>query len=118
MIYKLLSEDEEVMGKVTKIYPVIADVAELPYIYYRRFDGEYTPVKTGVGADTSIVEINCCAEDYESAVDLAELVRKVLDGRSASDQEMTMRVCRYVRSEDVYQDDAHKVVMEFKVSIN
>lgn len=117
MIATLLSSEPEIMSRITKIIPVKADEAILPYIYYRRTDGVEIPVKSGAGADSSFVEITCCAEDYDSAIDLAELTRNALDGASHKDGSFVMRRCIYQKSEDFWEDDAYCVVMTFKVSV-
>lgn len=117
MIYRLISGNKELSAKITKVFPVAVEEATLPYIVYRRTDGDYTPVKDSEGADSSMVEVMCCAEDYDGAVDLAELTRKALDRKKAISPDMEMRSCRYVKSEDLFEDDAYVVRMIFKVSI-
>lgn len=117
VISKLLSNNKDLHGKVTAIFPVAADKAELPYIVYKRTKGEYTPVKTGTGADSSLVEILCCAASYGDAVNLAEIVRRILDGAWYRDSLIEMRCCRYESSDDFWEDDAYVVRMIFKISI-
>ena len=52
IIRSILISDSEVSARVKKIFPVVEDSAELPYIVYRRAQLEQTPVKSGRGADT------------------------------------------------------------------
>lgn len=83
VIREMLVNDETLLSKVTKIYPVIADNAKLPYIVYRRSAMSQDPVKRGVGADTIVMQIMCCAKDYDESVALAEYVRAALDGKQS-----------------------------------
>lgn len=116
-IYGILSKSEDVTGKVKNIFPVAVDHTVLPRIVYRRIKGSYVPVKSGVGADASFVEILCCAEDYDSAVDIAEMVRKELDGKYATIGDIRMRSCRYDDGDDFFEDDAYVSRMIFTVAI-
>ena len=59
IIRSILMADDEVAARIKKIFPVVSDSAELPYIVYRRAQLEQTPVKTGRGADTVGIEVLC-----------------------------------------------------------
>lgn len=78
----MLIKDETLLSKVTKIYPVIADKADLPYIVYRRVAFDQEPIKNRrFGADTIKMQIMCCTKKYNESTELAEYVRRVLDGQ-------------------------------------
>ena len=72
IIRSILISDSEVSARVKKIFPVVEDSAELPYIVYRRAQLEQAPVKSGRGADTVGMEILCYTEHYTEGVELAE----------------------------------------------
>lgn len=116
-IYGVLSGNPVISASVTNIFPVAVDEAKLPYIVYKRIKGEYEPVKAGAGADASNVEVLCCAEDYDGAVDLAEGVNLLLNGRSGIFNGIRIRSCRYMDSDDFFEDDAYVVRIIFKVAI-
>ena len=80
IIRAILIEDSEVMARAKKVFPVVEDSAELPYIVYRRTQLVQTPVKGQRGADTVGIEILCYTAGYTEGVELAEAVRDALDG--------------------------------------
>lgn len=115
IIRKLLTESAEVKAaKVTKVFPVVTDEARLPYIAYRRADIEAGPFKGG-NADTVTMEVAVFTKDYESGIELAEIVRKVLDGRQAEIDGLRMRSCTLAGGDEKYQDDAYVQYLVFTV---
>ena len=115
IIRKLLTEDEEIKAaKVTKVFPVVTDEARLPYIAYRRADIEPGPFKGG-NADTVTVEVAVFTKDYESGIELAEVVRRVLDGRQADIDGLKMRSCTLSGGDEKYQDDAYVQYLIFTI---
>ncbi len=122
IIRKILTENGEIAGmSVTKVFPVVTDAAILPYIAYRRRSNDAAAVKSqsaAVNADTTVIEILCFTEDYESGISLAEAVRAALDGRQAEVDGLRMRSCILTDSEETWQDDAfvQRLVFTIKVS--
>lgn len=117
IIRSILMSDSEVSARVKKIFPVVEDSAELPYIVYRRAQLEQTPVKSGRGADTVGMEILCYTEHYTEGVELAEAVRGALDGKQGVVNGLVMRSCYLADSEEVWQDDAYVQQLMFNVKI-
>lgn len=116
-IYQALSESEEVMEKVTKIFPLVTDTAELPYICYRRSGGSYAQ-NTTRPRDTAQVEVWCYAATYEESVDLAEMAREAIEGnREEAECGLTAGPCWLSGSEELWEDDAfiQKLVFEIKI---
>ena len=64
LIYAVLTENAEISSRASKVYPVVEDTAELPYIVYRRAQLEKDPVKNGPGHDTVTIEIQSYTKDY------------------------------------------------------
>lgn len=115
IIRKLLTESAEVRAaNVTKVFPVVTDEARLPYIAYRRADIEPGPVKVG-NADTVTVEVAVFTKDYESGIELAEVVRSVLDGQQAEIEGLRMRSCTLTGGDEKYQDDAYVQYLVFTI---
>lgn len=116
-IRDILANDPEVSARVTKIYPVMVDSADLPYIVYRRVSLEATPVKGGRGADTVGVEVVCYTKDYGEGVELAEAVREALDAAAWADGSLEMRSCFLSDASEDWQGDAYAQGMTFTLKI-
>ena len=117
IIHAILTADSEVMARATKVFPVVEDKAELPYIVYRRTQLEQVPTKAGRGADTVGIEILCYSAGYTEGVELAEAVRGALDGAQGESDGLTMRSCYLSDSEEAWQDDAYVQQLVFNVKI-
>lgn len=118
IIRAILMQDSEVTARVKKIYPVVVDTAELPYLVYRRAQLEQTPTKVnGHGADTVGIEIMCYTANYTEGVELAEAVRAALDGVQGESDGLVMRSCYLSDSEEAWQDDAYVQQLMFNVRI-
>ncbi len=107
LIRAALIEDEEVARRANKVYPVVEDRADLPYIVYRRASLEKGPVKNRRGNDTVMIEIQCYTKDYTEGVELAEAVRDALDGMQITHEGLVMRACDLADSEEAWVDDAY-----------
>lgn len=117
IIRAMLIEDSEVMARANKVFPVVEDSAELPYIVYRRTQLEQDPTKRGRGADTVGIEILCYTKGYTEGVELAEAVRGALDGAQGESDGLIMRSCYLADSEEAWQDDAYVQQLVFNVKI-
>lgn len=117
IIRAMLIKDSEVMARVNKVFPVVEDKADLPYIVYRRTQLEQDPTKAGRGADTVGIEILCYTAGYTEGVELAEAVRSALDNRQGETDGLVMRSCFLTDSEEAWQDDAYVQQLVFNVKI-
>ena len=118
VIRAALLDDKDVMARVNKIFPVVADSAELPYISYRRAGFEQNPQKAGApGADSIELEVLCFTARYTEGVELAEAVRGALDGVQGETDGLVMRSCYLADSEEGWQDDAYVQQLVFNVKI-
>ena len=118
IVRAILLEDAAVAEKVTKIYPIVAESAELPYIVYRRSALEATPSKAGQPVSDRIeMELMCCTADYGEGVELAEAVRNALDHITATHDGQRMRSCTLIGAEEDYQEDAfiQKLIFDIKI---
>lgn len=117
IIRAILIADTEVSTRAKKVFPVVEDSAELPYIVYRRTQLEQDPVKGKRGADTVGIEILCYTKQYTEGVELAEAVRDALDGKQGESDGLVMRSCYLADSEEAWQDDAYVQQLVFNVKI-
>ncbi|WP_294610880.1 DUF3168 domain-containing protein [uncultured Bacteroides sp.] len=117
IIRAILMADSEVVARSKKVFPVVEDSAELPYIVYRRTQLEQVPTKAGRGADTVGIEVLCYTEHYTEGVELAEAVRGALDGAQGESDGLVMRSCYLADSEEAWQDDAYVQQLVFNVKI-
>lgn len=117
IIRDILVNNAEVAAHAKKVFPVVEDSAELPYIVYRRTQLEQEPAKGRRGADTVGIEILCYTQHYTEGVELAEAVRDALDGAQGEKDGLVMRSCYLADSEEAWQDDAYVQQLVFNVKI-
>ena len=117
IIRDILVNNAEVAARAKKVFPVVEDSAELPYIVYRRTQLEQEPAKGRRGADTVGIEILCYTQHYTEGVELAEAVRDALDGAQGEKDGLVMRSCYLADSEEAWQDDAYIQQLVFNVKI-
>ena len=117
IIRDILVNNAEVAARAKKVFPVVEDSAELPYIVYRRTQLEQEPAKGRSGADTVGIEILCYTQHYTEGVELAEAVREALDGAQGEKDGLVMRSCYLADSEEAWQDDAYVQQLVFNVKI-
>ena len=118
VIRSILLSDEEVKKRANKVFPIVIDQAQLPYILYRRAALQHNPTKAGMpGADTVTMEVVCYTAQYAEGVELAEAVRSALDYRQVESGGVTMRSCTLADSEEGFEDDAfvHQLVFQVKI---
>ncbi|RRC99051.1 DUF3168 domain-containing protein [Prevotella sp. OH937_COT-195] len=118
IIRKILMESEAVTQRTKKIFPIVIDKAELPYILYRRAALEHNPTKAGQpGADTVQMEVNVYTAAYSEGVELAEAVRAALDYAQGEISGLKMRSCTLTDSEEGWEDDACVQNMTFTIKL-
>ncbi len=119
LIREVLTENEDVASITSRVFPVVTDKAELPYIFYRVNSFEAKPSKDRDGADTVSVEVTCCAESYAECVNLAEAVRGALDYTAyvSDDGNLRLRSCNLDGYEQMWEDDAHVGVLTFTLKV-
>lgn len=118
VIRSILLSDEEVKKRTNKVFPIVIDNAQLPYILYRRASLQHNPTKAGMpGADTVTIEVVCYTAKYAEGVELAEAVRAALDYSKGERDGVQMRSCTLADSEEGYEDDAFLQQLVFQVKI-
>lgn len=118
IIRDILLSNEEVKRRTNKVFPIVIDNAQLPYILYRRAALAHNPTKQGMpGADTVTMEVVCYTAKYAEGVELAEAVRQALDYASGEHVGVKMRSCTLADSEEGYEDDAFVQQLVYQVRI-
>lgn len=117
IIRAVLTSDPEVTARANKVYPVVEDTAELPYVVYRRTQLEQGQVKGRRGNDNVTIEVLCYTKGYTEGVELAEAVRDALDNKTAESDGLVMRSCYLTDSEEAWQDDAYLQVLVFNIKM-
>ena len=118
IIRDILLSNEEVKRRTNKVFPIVRDNAQLPYILYRRAALAHNPTKQGMpGADTVTMEVVCYTAKYAEGVELAEAVRQALDYASGEHDGVKMRSCTLADSEEGYEDDAFVQQLVYQVRI-
>lgn len=118
IIRGILIADADVSRIAKKVFPVVTDKAELPYVAYRRSRLEHNPTKAkNPGADTVQIDINCYAATYQESIELAEAVRAALDYAQGEKDGLVMRSCILADGEEIYEDDAYIQCLTFQVQI-
>lgn len=118
IIRAILLEDADVAARTNKVFPIVTDNAELPYITYRRSEMAVNPQKSGQpGTDEVMMDILCFTSRYTEGVELAEAVRGALDFKSAEHNGSVMRGCYLAESEELYENDAYIQRLSFKLKI-
>lgn len=118
IIRDILLSNEEVKRRTNKVFPIVIDNAQLPYILYRRAALAHNPTKQGMpGADTVTMEVVCYTAKYAEGVELAEAVRQALDYASGERDGAKMRSCTLADSEEGYEDDAFVQQLVYQVGI-
>ena len=118
IIRDILLSNEEVKRRTNKVFPIVIDNAQLPYILYRRAALAHNPTKQGMpGADTVTMEVVCYTAKYAEGVELAEAVRQAPDYASGEHDGVKMRSCTLADSEEGYEDDAFVQQLVYQVRI-
>ena len=118
LIRATLLEDAEVCAATTRIFPVKAEDATLPYILYRRAELEVSPQKSGKpGSEKLQIELDCCSQGYEEGLKLAETVRSALDFVSTENDGLQMRACPLSNASEEYQGDIFMQKLIFTIKI-
>jgi len=82
----LLTDPAVALALGTKVYPMLAPkTASLPFVTYRRSNitREHT-LSAPMGVPNVSVEVSCYAATYEDAREVADVIRRCLDGYGAT----------------------------------
>lgn len=81
-IYEILSNDAELSGMCTNIYPLIAEESvQFPFVLFTRNDVSPIDSKSYVAGDQIEFSIAIVNDKYMLTVDIAERIRKLFEKR-------------------------------------
>lgn len=114
-IYSLLNGDSRLTTLVdNKIYPIIVEKeTNYPFIVYKRSNiiPEYT--KDFHLKDNVIIDIICVSNDYANGIEIAEIVRDILEDKRTND----IQSIRLESADEDYIDDAFVQTLSFNLTI-
>ena len=114
-IYSLLNGNDSLTGVVgSKIYPIIVEKENTyPFIVYKRSNiiPDYT--KDFHFKDEVIIDIICVSDDYSESVDIASMVRDILEDKRFADIESI----KLESADEDFIDDAYVQTLSFNLII-
>ncbi len=118
-IRAMLLNDPEVRRFTSIVAPILVPAeTPLPYIVYKRTSLGYQPVKSGYGSDNAFVEVLCIAGSYAESIDMAEAVRRALDGRMCTMPDgYTLRRITFEGSDEDIDGNASIQSLSFQISV-
>lgn len=115
IVYKVLTD---CLGdKVTKIFPIYASNASLPYVAYRQSGMNETFVKNGIGPDVAIVEVAVFASSYDEMNELSEEIRAFVDNKRFNADGLEVRCVTLIDAREQWADDAYIKTMVYYFKI-
>lgn len=114
-INKLLNNSIELKDKVeNKMYPLIAnETTTFPFVIYRKGSMSFEYCKDGSVGDNLHVDVIVAAKQYDSSIEIAELIRGAVDKKKI-DNIYSIRLNSVVED---YVDDAYIQQLTFDVKI-
>ena len=116
VIRAALLKDPTVTDITNKVYGVMANKADLPYVVYRLASLDSVQTKSAP-ANSGLIELDCFGKTYAQAVSLAEAVRAALDGYQFTHEGLRLRSCSLVNAEDIFTADAYGQMLTFRIKI-
>lgn len=114
-INKLLNQSNDLKEKVeSKMFPLIAnETTTFPFIVYRKSSSSFEYCKDGSVGDNLQVDIIVAAKQYNSSIEIAELIREAVEKKKI-DKIYSIRLNSI--AED-YIDDAYIQQLTFDIKI-
>jgi len=110
-LFSILSGNSPQTSAESRIYPRLPQGVTLPAIRYQRISTERTLSLTGpVGVNNGTVQVDCRADSYSEAKDLADEVRGILHGYSGTWGTLTARLVNLETESDLEYIDGDKVI--------
>jgi hypothetical protein len=120
-IYSLLNGNDSLTGVVgSKIYPIIVEKeTTYPFIVYKRSNIIPSYTKDFHFKDEVIIDIICVSDDYSESVDIASMVRDILEDKRFADFNIFSDIVgiNLYSADDDFIDDAYVQTLSFNLII-
>ena len=120
-IYRMLSEDEVLSGKVTskKIFPLVANAdTTYPFIVYSRTGLTVEYCKDGTVEDTVDFLILSVSDNYVESLEVANQIRSILENKRYKDDTIQISSIRLSSVQEEYMEDAYIQRLNFTIKTN
>lgn len=120
-IYRMLSEDEVLSGKVTskKIFPLVANAdTTYPFIVYSRTGLVVEYCKDGTVENTVDFLILSVSDNYVESLEVANQIRSILENKRYKDDTMKISSIRLSSVQEEYMEDAYIQRLNFTIKTN
>ena len=120
-IYRMLSEDEVLSGKVTsrKIFPLVANAdTTYPFIVYSRTGLTVEYCKDGTVEDTVDFLILSVSDNYVESLEVANQIRSILENGRYKDDTIKISSIRLSSVQEEYMEDAYIQRLNFTIKTN
>ena len=117
-IYKLLSEDTVLSGKVSpkKIFPLVANAdTTYPFIVYARTGLVVDYCKDGTVANSIDFQILSVSDNYVESLEVANQIRNILEMKRYKDEDICIRECKLSSVSEEYMEDAFIQRLNFTI---
>lgn len=119
-IRSVLTADNELAKYIEKkVYPLVADNdVKYPFIVYKRLSLMSNSGKDGYYEDDVTIEITIVSDKYSSGIQVANIVRSILERREIRLDNMTIYDGTLVLATEEYANNAYIQKMQFSFKIN
>lgn len=115
-VYSLLSNNEDLTKIVgNKIYPIIVEKeTTYPFIVYKRSNIIPNYTKDFHLEDDVYIDIICVSNDYSESIDIASVVRDVLEDKRYND----IQSIKLESADEDFINDAYVQTLSFNFTVN
>lgn len=120
-IYRMLSEDEVLSGKVTskKIFPLVANAdTTYPFIVYSRTGLTVEYCKDGTVENTVDFLILSVSDNYVESLEIANQIRSILENERYKDDTIKISSIRLSSVQEEYMENAYIQRLNFTIKTN
>ena len=105
-VHAVLTRDEQLQALIgSKVYPLVADNdTKFPFVVYKRVSVIASNNKDIYHQDDATVEINIITDRYSTGVQIASLIRSILEKRNVEFEDMCITDCILSQASEEYED--------------
>lgn len=119
LIYKLLSESEQLSAIKKKIFPLVANSdTTYPFIVYSRTSLNVLYCKDGIVEDTIEVQVLAVSDNYVESLEVANKIRSILELMRYKDEDVCVTECKLSSVTEEFVEDAFVQRLNFTIKTN